>query len=365
MKRILTLIRKELLVSLQDTRTRVSLLAPPLIQLFIFTFAATLDVSNVSMGIYNRDAGEKSFELIQRFKGSPTFQKIVYLENIEQVKGFLDAQKGVMVMMFDEQFSRDLEGGKSANLELLFDGRKSNSAQIILGYSLSIINQFSYELNPKIGKIDAVDRSWFNPNLLYYWFNIPSLVATLSMLICIIVTSNSISREKELGTYDQLLISPLSPFEILMGKTLPGIIIGMIEGCSLALVGVYLLQVPFTGSVTLFLISLLIFVFSVSGLGIFISTISSTQQQAMLGAFILLVPSILLSGFATPIENMPAWLQPMAYLIPLQYMLVLAKGLFLKAMPLTVAMKNLWPLLLIGGCNLVGAGLFFKRRLLS
>lgn len=340
-------------------------MAPPLIQLFIFTFAATLEVNNVTMGVLNHDAGEKSFELIQRFKGSRTFKNLIYLDNLEGVKNFLDKQQGVMVLMIDEQFSRDIDKGNAGTLELLFDGRKSNSTQIILGYSLSIINQLSFELNPKIGKFETVSRNWFNPNLLYYWFNIPSLVGTLAMLICIIVTSSTISREKELGTYDQLVISPLSPFEILIGKIVPGIIIGMVEGCLLAAVGVWILQVPFTGSVTMFLLSLLIFIFSVSGLGIFISTISSTQQQSMLGAFVLIVPSILLSGFATPIENMPNWLQPVTYIIPLNYMLVISKGLFLKAMPPMVVMKYLWPLLLIGSCNLAGAALFLRKRLLA
>ena len=183
------------------------------------------------------------------------------------------------------------------------------------------------------------------------------------MITCLVVTTQSVARERELGTFDQLLVSPLSPVEILIGKIVPGILIGMLEGAVMLIVGTLFFGVPFTGSLLLYFISLFCFVASISGVGLFISSLSSTQQQAMLGTFIFITPSILLSGFATPIENMPVWLQPVTNLMPLKFMLILSKGLFLKAMPARIVFENLWPLLLIGFFNIVGAGLFFRRRL--
>ncbi len=365
--RILSLIFKELIGVWRDPKTRISLLAPPLIQLFVFTFAATLDVKNVEIGILNRDNGEQGFELVQRFHGAPTFTRITYLRGVEEITPFLDEQKGVMVVSLDQEFSRKLDAKKQAEVQLIMDGRKSNTAQIVAGYATTIIDQFNddYAVKTQVKQQNArlIPRNWFNPNLLYYWYNIPSLVATLSMLTCLIVTSISVARERELGTFDQLLVSPLIPFEILVGKIVPGIIVGMLEGLLLFAAGVFLFKVPFTGSFPLFVISLLVFISAIGGVGLFLSALCSTQQQAMLGTFVVMVPSVMLSGFATPIENMPEWLQVFTYGIPLKYMLMISKGIFLKEMQASIVLNNLWPLALIACCTLAGAGWLFRRRL--
>ncbi len=365
--RILVLIWKELLAVLRDPKSRASIFVPPLLQLFIFTFAATLDVKNVPIGILNQDFGEQSIEMIQRFHGSPMFQKIIFLKGVEEIASFIDNQKGLLVVFFPETFSRQLNAGRQGDIQIILDGRRSNSAQVAFGYIGEIVTQFNAELAAKTGfsqqNAKIFPRNWFNPNLLYYWYNIPSLVATLSMLTCLIVTTQSVARERELGTFDQLLVSPLVPTEILIGKIVPGIIIGMIEGLLMMGVGVFILGVPFTGELSIFLPALFIFVTAISGVGLFISSLSATQQQAMLGTFVFMMPSILLSGFATPIENMPTWLQPVTYVIPLRYMLVISKGLFLKAMPALIVFENMWPMVIIGLCTTLGAGWFFRRRL--
>ncbi len=365
--RILSLIWKELLAVLRDRRSRISILLPPLIQLLIFTEAATLDVKNVPIGILNRDNGEQGFELTQRFHGTPFFNRIVYLKGVEEIGPFIDNQKGVMVVSIDEQFSRNLDHNQSTAIQVILDGRKSNTAQILSGYTISIIEQFNKDYAFKAGlkppNTQIFPRFWYNPNLLYYWYNIPSLVATLSMLACLVVTTQAIARERELGTFDQLLVSPLTPFEILMGKALPGVLIGMLEGAFLLAMGIWGFQVPFTGSLALFFLSQFIFVTAISGVGLFISSLSATQQQAMLGTFVFMLPSVLLAGFATPIENMPSWLQPFTYIIPLRYMLVISKGIFLKAMPADIVFHNIWPMILIALFTLASAGFFFRKRL--
>ncbi|MCF7806115.1 MAG: ABC transporter permease [Simkaniaceae bacterium] len=364
MNRIIVLIWKELLAVLRDAKVRISILGPPILQLFIFTFAATLDVKNVPIGILNRDNGEQGFELVERFMGSKTFNdRIYFLKGVEEIAPFIDHQKGVMVVSIDQQFSRNLDEGKPATVQLILDGRKTNTAQILAGYTGEIINQFNRDYRKIVQKVELVPRTWFNPNRIYYWYNIPCLVAILAMLTCLVVTTQSVARERELGTFDQLLVSPLIPYEILIGKIVPGIIIGLLEGLLMLAIGTLVFGVPFTGSFFLYFLSLFIFVSSISGVGLFISSLSSTQQQAMLGTFIFILPSVLLAGYATPIENMPTWLQPVTYLIPLKYMLIISKGLFLKALPARIVFEHIWPLLIISVVNFVGAGLFFRRRL--
>ncbi len=365
--RVLSLIWKEILAVVRDPKSRLSIFVPPIIQLLIFAYAATLDVKNVPIGILNRDNGEQGFELTQRFNGTPTFSHITYLKGVEEIAPFIDNQKGVMVVSIDEQFSRNLDARKPANIQLILDGRKSNTAQILAGYAISIIYQFNNDIAVRDRvyqeNIRLEPRNWFNPNILYYWYNIASLVVLLAMLTCLVVTSQSVARERELGTFDQLLVSPLVPLEILIGKIVPGILIGLIEGCVMLILGTLFLRVPFTGSFILYLFSLLLFVSSISGIGLFISSLSRTQQQALLGTFVFITPSVLLSGFATPIENMPTWLQPITYLIPMKYMLVISKGLFFKQMSFHIVFENLWPICLIGLFNILFAAIFFRGRL--
>lgn len=365
--RILALVWKELLAVLRDRRSRISIILPPLMQLLLFAYAATLDVKNVPIGILNRDNGERAFELIQRFHGTPFFSKIVYLQGVEEIDAFIDNQEGIMVLSIDEQFSRKLDAQLPADVQLIFDGRKSNTAQIVSGYTITIVNQYNddYQATVRVPQqnVRLMPRFWYNPNLIYYWYNIPSLVATLSMLTCLVVTTQSVARERELGTFDQLLVSPLDPLEILIGKVIPGIIVGFIEGFFMVAMGTFVLGVPFTGGLAIFSLALFVFVTAISGIGLFISSLSATQQQAMLGTFVFMMPSILLSGFATPIENMPEWLQPITYAIPLRYMLVISKGIFLKAMPAHMVLWNIWPMLVIAFFTQVSASILFRRRL--
>lgn len=367
LNRICTLIIKEFLAVWRDKKSRFVLIVPPIIQLFIFTFAATLDVKNVPIGILNRDNGKQGFELIQRFRGSPVFNKILYLQSVEEVTPFINNMRGAMVVSLDELFSRKLEAGQSATVQLILDGRKSNTTQIVAGYASSIIQTFNndFTASSKITQQDTrlITRNWFNANLLYYWYNIPCLSGILTMLVGLLVTALSVARERELGTFDQLLVSPATPFDILVGKTVPAMIIGILEGSLIIFVGVFIFHVPFTGSLLLLYFSMFVFILAIIGVGLFISSISKTQQQAVLGSFLFMSPSILLSGFATPIENMPIWLQPVTYLIPLRYYLVVAKGIFLKDMPVEIVFSNIWPTALIALFTLTIASWLFKRRL--
>lgn len=366
-QRILALIHKEILAVWRDKRSRTVLIVPPLLQLLIFAFAATLDVKNVPIGILNRDNGAESFELLQRFHGSPTFNKIIYLESVDDIRQAIDNQKVVMVIHIDEQFSRNLRAKKIANIQLILDGRKSNTAQIVQGYAIRVIDQFNrdFAANTNIYQQNSeiFPRNWFNPNLIYYWFNVPNLSGILTMLIGLTVTALSVARERELGTFDQLLVSPLQPFEILVGKTIPALIIALAEGTVIVTAAIFAFHIPFIGSLLLLYSGMFVFICSIIGAGLFISSLCQTQQQAILGSFVFMTPAVLLSGYATPIENMPVWLQQVTIFNPLRYYLVIAKGLFLKDMPGHIVFENIWPMALIAFCSLTGASLFFRRRL--
>ncbi|MDL2316825.1 ABC transporter permease [Desulfovibrio sp. OttesenSCG-928-A18] len=365
--RIASLIMKELLTLVRDRKSRTLLIGPPIAQLLIFAFAATLEVKNVSLALYNEDMGRHGHEIVMRLAGSETFTDIRFVRSHEEIVRLVDLQEVLAAVHIPQQFSRMVEAGTQAPVQVILDGRRSNAAQIVSGYITQLTLQYGRELmRASPGELSIpllVERNWFNDNLLYIWFTVPCLVGILSMIIALVVTALSVARERELGTFDQLLVSPLSPYEILAGKTVPAIIIGVTEGILIWAVGVLAFDVPFTGSFLLLFFTVLLFILSIVGTGLFISAIAKTQQQAILGAFIFLVPAVTLSGYASPVENMPDWLQTATWFNPLKHALITLKGLFLKDMPFVEVWANTWPMLLIGSCTLVLSGLFFARRL--
>lgn len=364
--RILSLIYKEFLVLWRDVKARFVLISPPLIQLFVFTFAATLDVQNVSIGILNRDNGEKAIEFVQRFNGSSIFRHITYLKSVEEIKRYIDEQEGIMVVSIDQEFSKNLDSNKNAEVQLILDGRKTNSAQIVAGYASSIATQYAAELakreGVKVQDIQIFPRYWFNPNLLYYWFTVPGLLGILIMVEAMMLTALSIAREKEMGNFEQLLVSPLTQMEILLGKAIPALLISLLEGTLIIVVGIFIFKIPFMGSLVLLYASMFVFICAILGIGLFLSALCSTQLQSMLSGFIFMSPSVLLSGFATPIENMPLFFQYITYIVPLRYFLVISRGIFLKDLPSDVIWHNMWPMAIIALFTLSGAAFFFRRR---
>ncbi len=362
------LIIKEILAVWRDKKSRFMLIAPPLVQLIILAHAATLDVTNISLGIYNQDKGWYSHELIQRIKGSPYFRHVYELNDQKGVKHAIDTQKVIVSIAFQPNFSRLMAANQPAQLQIILDGRRSNASQIVLGYLNQILQNFNiqilkYQGVPLLEPLDIQFRAFFNPNLEYIYFTIPSLVAILSMLLALMVTAMSVSRERENGTFDQLLVSPLQPWQILMGKMLPAMMISVIESTLLMIVALILFDVPFKGSLLLLYSSMIIFLLSIVGIGLFISSLSHNQQQSILGTFVFMTPTMLLSGYSTPIENMPEWLQPFTNLLPIKHFFIIIKGIFLKDMSASEVFMHSWPMALIALFTLSTAGWMFKRRL--
>lgn len=365
--RIGYLVVKELLAVLRDPRSRAVLIGPPIVQLLIFAYAATLEVKNANVGLLVRDGGRAAAELVQRIEGSPTFTRVVALSSEAEMTEALDAQRVIVAVHVGEDFTSRLLAGDAATVQVLLDGRSSNAAQIVQGYVAQVVNGLSMDLANARGlrgpPAIIVSRSWFNPNLEYLWFTVPGLVAILSMLIALMVTALSVARERELGTFDQLLVSPLSAVEIVVGKSVPAVLIGLGEGSFMLAMAVLHFGVPFTGSLGLLYLALVVFLLAIVGVGLFVSSLSQTQQQAILGAFVFVVPAVLLSGYAAPIENMPDLLQAVTFLNPLRHMFAIVKGIMLKDLPAADVLASVWPMAVIALATLSGSAWLFRRRL--
>jgi ABC-2 type transport system permease protein len=365
--RLKALVVKELRVVLRDPRGRLVIIVPPLVQLIIFSFAATLEVKNVDLAVLNRDDGRWGFELVQRIRGSPTFRHVIPVEGPAQLRDSVDRQAVLAAVQIGPEFSRDLSAGRPPDIQIILDGRRSNASQIVSGYLGQIVDRLLAENATPSGspqkRVQVEPRNWFNPNLEFTWFTVPGLIAIIALLVGLVVTALSVARERELGTFDQLLVSPLRTHEILLGKMLPPLLIGLVHITLYVLAAAFVFGVPLRGSLLLLYGSAILYLGAVVGLGLFISSLSATQQQAILGAFLFISPAVLLSGFATPIENMPDWLQTVTLANPLRYFLVITRGVFLKDIPFGEVARNALPLLAIAVATLSSAAWLFRRRM--
>jgi ABC-2 type transport system permease protein len=367
LSRIRSLIIKEILAVWRDKRSRIVLIGPPLMQLIIFSFAATLEVDNVNVAVLDRDRGKPAHEIIRRIEGSPRFADILHPKSRKEMDRMIDDQEVLLAVAFQDDFSGNLASGGRAEVQVILDGRRSNASQIVLGYVTRIVRGVGAEIALERGgagpPADMSVRHWFNANLDYINHTLPCLVGILTMIVSMLVTALSVAREREMGTFDQLLVSPLKPHEILVGKTVPALIIGFVEGVVIIAAAVFAFDVPFRGEPLLLLGGMFVFVVAMIGIGLFISSISSTQQQAILGAFTFMAPSVMLSGFATPIDNMPQWLQAFTLINPLRHFIVISKGVFLKAMDPAVVWQSVWPMMIIAVFTLAASGWLFGRKL--
>jgi ABC-2 type transport system permease protein len=362
--RIWTLLVKEALVILRDRLTRQMLIAPPIVQLILFSAAATLEVKRVDLMVLNLDSGRHGQELISRIGASSQFHRLYFASDPKRMSQALDRREVLLILTIPADFSRKIASRQGAVIQAVYAGRRSNAAQVVDGYLFEIVSRYASEIGGSDGPgVTLSPRHLFNPNLDHLWTTIPSLVAILTLIMTLSFSALSIAREKEMGTFEQLLVTPLRPFEIVCGKLLPCMLIGVIDSHLIYAFGRLLFFVPFRGSYPVFLASSVIFSFSIVGFGLMISSLASTQQQGILGAFIFLVPAIALSGFAAPVENMPHWLERAMWLNPMRHAVIIFKGLFLKDMPLSLVLQNAWPLAAIGAVSLVLAGFTYNRRL--
>jgi ABC-2 type transport system permease protein len=367
LRRIAALTRKELLAVLKDRRTRISLLVPPVVQSLIFGYAATYDLNHVPYAVLDQDGSEESRSLIARFDGSGIFERVAELHREADVRSFIDGRRALVVLEIGPEFARRLAYGMPADVQLIADGRNSNTAGTASGYASAVIAAFNADWRATHGlpspPVSVDERVWYNPNLETRWNMIPGMIGTLTLIQTLLLTAMSVAREREQGTFDQLLVTPFRPAEIMAGKALPAMCIGLIQATGVLLVAQLWFRIPFAGSLLTLYVGMASFVLASVGIGLMISAVSYTMQQAMLFSFLMIMPFAMLSGLTTPLRNMPAALQYFTLINPLRYAVDIAQRVYLEGSGFAQLLPDIGPLLLIAAVTLGGAAWMFRTRL--
>ena len=368
--RIRELVRKEFIQLFRDKRNRPILIMAPLIQILIFGYVVNFDITNIRVALLDLSHTVESRTIVDAFSANRLFQITNVVTDPKEMEDLLLHGKVDIGLKIGPDLARKIRRGETAEIQILADGTVSNMTAIRVSYVMTVMErlnrQFLRDLYPvqmTYGRIDGRLRTWYNPNLYSRHFFVPGIVAFIVMLISLLFTSMAVIKEKEGGTMEQLIVTPMKPYELIMGKTIPYIIISLIQMICVLLFAVYWFELPIRGSLPLFFLAICLFLVSTMGIGLFISTISATQQQAMMTTFFFIQPSFLLSGFVFPIANMPIVVQWLTYLNPFRYILVIIRGIFLKG----VGMDVLWPqyvaLTILGLAVFTAAVLRFHKRL--
>ncbi len=373
-ERIKHMLIKEFIQVFRDPRMKAMIFVVPIMQLLVFSYAASTDVRHVATAVYDLDNTASSRELVSRFVKSGYFDVVANISNDAQERELLDRGKVVAVLRLNHGFEGDLLAGRSAPFQMIVDGTDSNTAGIVLGYSNTIVNRFSQEiLSQRLhrlrgdvrqpGQIHLQTRTWFNENLESRTYFVPGVIALMITLLTLLLTSMSVVREKEIGTMEQIMVTPIRPVEFILGKTVPFALISFVVLVLVTFVGVVWFQIPVRGSYVLLVFATSVYLLSTLGIGLLISTVSQTQQQALMSTFFFFMPAVLLSGFMFPIANMPVPVQWLTYLNPMRYAMVILRDIFLKG----VGMNILWPqvaaLAVMGAVTLGLASRRFKKTL--
>ena len=365
--RILALTRKELLAILKDPRTRFSLVIPPILQCLIYGYVATYDLNDVPYAVLDQDRSAVSRNLLAGLDGSKAFRRVADLSRDADIDRMINERKALLVIRIEQDFARRLMLGQPADVQVIADGRNSNTAGTAVGYVNAIVERFNadwraehHQGDPPI-RLDT--RAWYNPNLETRWHMIPALLGTLTLLETLLLTGMSVAREREQGTFDQLLVTPFRPVEIMVGKAVPPMLVGIMQATLVLLVAQLWFAIPFAGSFITLYIALTVFLLAAAGIGLLLSSIAATMQQAMLYSFMLIMPFALLSGLTTPISSMPEVLQYFTLVNPLRYAIEMAHRVYLEGVGLALLWPQLWPLAIIAAVTLSAASWMFRHRL--
>lgn len=359
LRQALAVVVKEFLGLLKDPRSRFLVIGPPIIQFFVFGYAATFDVHDVAYVVVDDDRSAESRDLLARLQGSSSFALVGTLDSAAQVREWIDTERARLAIHVPADFAECLHAGRPAEVMVIADGRNSNVSGIALGYVAEIVNGWSAE---RAEVVETVQRAWYNESLLSLWFIVSALPAQLVLVVVMLLTSLSVAREREHGTFDQTLVAPLGTVQILLGKAAPPFLFGVGDGLLLTAGAVVWFGLPMTGSVVALVAVLVGYALAILGVGLFISSLSATLQQGLLGAFLFILPAVILSGFTTPIENMPGWLQTTTLANPARYAVTSCRAVLLEGAGLVEVLPDLVPMLVIAAVSLVAAGWLFRAR---
>lgn len=365
--RILALARKELLSVLKDPRNRMSLLIPPLMQTLIFGYAATYDLNHVPYAVLDQDRSAASHQLLAGLDGSGIFERVADLHRSGDLTTYINDRRALLVVQIGPDFERRLISGASADVQVIADGRNSNTAGTALGYVNSIVEKFNTDWRNEHGLAAAplgiTSRAWYNPNLETRWNMIPGLIGTLTLIQTMMLAAMSVAREREQGTFDQLLVTPFRPYEIMAGKALPSMAVGTVQATGVLLVAQLWFHIPFAGSYLTLYTGLQLFLLAAIGIGLLVSSVAATMQQAMLYSMLLITPFSLLSGMTTPLRNMPLAVQYFTAINPLRYAIDITRRVYLEGAGLDLLWPDLWPLMLISALTLTLGSWMFNHRM--
>ncbi len=361
--RILALVLKELQEQLRNPRSVAVLFVPIIVQALIFPFAATMDVTKCKVAILNEDAGPAGVELVQRVQAAPYMHEVRVTTGEAEMLELLDAQEVMVGVHIPSDFSRNVLSGGEAPLQVVSDGRRSNSSQIAAGYISSIASAMGAQAVEGSGETASpVTRYLYNPVLDYKWFILPCLIGMLGMLTSFNITAMALAREREEGTYEQLCVTPMGPFEVLLGKIIPALVIVAAQVSLIAAIARWGYGLPFTGSLSALFCGVMLYCLALGGVGFALSAFCNTQQQAFVAMFCFVLPFILLSGFLAPADNMPRALQIVALVDPLHYIFIIVRGVFLKGYGFAEVAPHLAALAAIAGLTLAIAYTVLRLR---
>ena len=354
---------KELLTIFNDRASRFILVVPLIIQIFLFGYAATFDLNNAPVAILNHSNGQYSRELVAQISASPTFHIWKHLQGNQQLAESLTPRTALAIVQIQSDFDAKVSRGEPAEVQIIVDGKNSTTAGLAAADLSKIIQNFNSRSLKLAQPLKIQTRAWYNPNLITQWNIVTSLIATLSFIQVLMLSSLSVARERERGTFDQLLVTPYRPFEILLAKAIPPIVIGIAQTFIVVLFAVFWFNIPFRGHLVPLYFGIFVFTLSTVGTGLAISSISKTMQQAMIYAFVLVVPMVILSGLVTPVYNMPEVLQILTYADPLRFAVDYVHGVYLENVPVSELIGQIVPMAVIACITLPFAAIFFRRTL--
>lgn len=375
MRIILNIIKKEFLQLKRDPKMFVIVLIAPVIQLIFLGYAVNMDVEKVPTVVLDQDRTETSRELLQRFSGNRYFEFVEQVDNYDDFQYSIESGEAWLGIVIPYDFEKSIERNETGKLQAIFDGSDGNKASIISGYLQKVITDYSIELldlkikkyggtKTPISSVEAEIRAWYNPELVTRVYMVPGIVGLLLSIITLILTSLAIVKEREIGTLEQIIVTPIKPTQLIIGKLIPFALLGFLAVIIVLIAMTLIFDLPPRGSILLLFFSTFLYILSTLGLGIFVSTISKTQQQAMmLAIFVVLLPMVFLSGFAFPIENMPVIIQGLTYTIPLRYFMTIIRGIILKGVGLSELWFELSMLFSIGILVLTLSSLRFQKRM--
>lgn len=366
-ERIKQMVVKEFIQIFRDKRMKAIVFVIPLLQTMVFGYAVTMDVNNIPTAVYDLDRSYESRELVRRLTASSYFDVLYTPGSPAEVQDLLDRSQVTVAIQINRGFSADLHRRIPTAVQLLVDGTDSNTGIVALDYANRIILTYARDLAPAgpslPARIDLRQRAWYNPELKSKNYNVPGVIAMVIMLTSLLLTSMAVVREREIGTMEQLMVTPLRPAELILGKTIPFAIIAFFDMILVTVFGVLVFDIPIRGSFLLLTLSTAIYLLSILGVGLVISTVAKTQQQALMSTFLFYMPAVLLSGFMFPIENMPDFFQYLTYANPLRYFLIIIRGLFLKGNGIDILWPQMVALLAIGIVVIAYSTLRFRKRL--